>query len=228
VDSPDAVKLPLKLAVAILKDANGVIDLDLPVSGDLNDPEFRYGPIIWKAIVNLLTRIVTSPFRALGALFGGEEDLLNTVNFEAGKDNVPPPEQEKLARLLEALRQRPQLKLAVTGRYNSASDGQAIRQLQARRAVAEATGMQLEPGEDPGPVDFGSYQSQEKLKEIFIARYGQVDPSELKELGDRRANAISAYMTGPGGLSPDRVAVRPCEDAKDDEIQASLDLDAMD
>jgi len=284
VDSPDAVKLPLKLAVAILKDANGVIDLDLPVSGDLNDPEFRYGPIIWKAIVNLLTKIVTSPFRALGALFGGGEDLLNTVNFEAGKGDIPPPEQEKLAKLLEALRQRPQLKLAVTGRYNSASDGRAIRQLQARRAVAEATGMQLEPGEDPGPVDFGSYQSQEKLKEMLINRYGQeaydvlnpvvkpveekiqtkkskkktdksqadstqaaedpaelakrlfaelvkqeqVDPAALKELGDRRAKAISAYMTGPEGLSADRVTIKPCEDTKDDEIPASLDLDAMD
>jgi hypothetical protein len=173
VDSPDAVKLPLKLAVAILKDANGVIDLDLPVSGDLNDPEFRYGPIIWKAIVNLLTKIVTSPFRALGALFGGDEELLNTVSFEAGKGSVPPPEQEKLVKLLEALRQRPQLKLIVTGRFNSEADGQAIKQLQIRRSVAEAMGMQIEEGEDPGPVDFSNPQSQERLKEMFINRYGQ-------------------------------------------------------
>ena len=173
VESPDAVHLPLKLAVAILKDANGVIDIDLPVSGDLNDPEFRYGPLIWKAIVNLLTRLVTSPFRALGALFGGGEDLLNAVNFDAGKGDVPPPEQEKLVKLLNALRQRPQLKLVVTARYNSDSDGQAIRQLQVRRAVAEANGMELEPGEDPGPVDFSNPRSQEKLAAIFIERYGR-------------------------------------------------------
>lgn len=172
VDSPDAVKVPLRLAVAILKDADGVIDIGLPVSGNLDDPEFRYGPLIWKALVNLLTKIVTSPFKALGALFGGDDEILNTVNFEAGKADVPPPEQEKLAKLLDALRQRPQLKLIVTGRYNTDSDGQAIRQLQIRRAVAEATGSGLAPGEDPGPVDFSSPQSQERLKEIFIERYG--------------------------------------------------------
>jgi hypothetical protein len=284
VDSPDAVKLPLKLAVAILKDANGVIDLDLPVSGDLNDPEFRYGPIIWKAIVNLLTKIVTSPFRALGALFGGDEELLNTVSFEAGKGNIPPPEQEKLVRLLEALRQRPQLKLIVTGRYNSQSDGQAIRQLQVRRSVSEAMGMQLEAGEDPGPVDFSNPQSREKLKEMLINRYGQEaydvlnpaakpvdekaktkkakkksdakqadktqvseDPGELakrlfsdlvkreqvelsvlKQLADKRAQAIVTQMTAADGLQADRVMIKPSEGTSDDGIPASLDLDAMD
>jgi len=173
VESPDAVKLPLKLAVAILKDADGVIDIGLPVSGNLDDPEFRYGPLIWKALVNLLTKIVTSPFQALGTLFGGAEETLNTVNFEAGRAEMPPPEQEKLAKLLEALSHRPQLKLIVTGRYNPDSDGQAIRQLQVRRAVVEATGLELGPGEDPGPVDFSNPQSQERLKDIFIERYGR-------------------------------------------------------
>ena len=71
VDSPDAVNLPLDLAIALLKDSSGRIDIGLPVSGDLNDPQFSYGQLVWKALVNLLTKIVTSPFRALGSLFGG-------------------------------------------------------------------------------------------------------------------------------------------------------------
>lgn len=71
VESPDAVSLPLQLAVALLKDRNGVIDIDLPVRGTLDDPKFRLGPIIWKAVVNLLLKIVTSRFRLLGNLFGG-------------------------------------------------------------------------------------------------------------------------------------------------------------
>ena len=72
VDSPDAMKLPLDLAIALLEDSNGIIDLDLPVSGSLDDPQFSYGRIIWKAIVNVLTKLVTAPFRALGKLLGDE------------------------------------------------------------------------------------------------------------------------------------------------------------
>ena len=70
-DSKDAAPIPLKLAVALLKDRNGVIDVNLPVTGTLDDPKFRLGPIIWKAVLGLLTKIVTAPFAALGALFGG-------------------------------------------------------------------------------------------------------------------------------------------------------------
>jgi uncharacterized protein involved in outer membrane biogenesis len=180
VESPDAVKLPLKLAVALLMDANGVIDIDLPVSGDLDDPEFRYGPLIWKALVNLLTKIVTSPFRLLGSLFGGgEEEILDIVNFDPGESNVPPPEREKLARLLEALRQRPQLTIAVTGRYNSDSDGEVIREFKIRRALAEASGTVLEPGEDPGAVEFSNPKAQQGLAGLFIGRYGQEEYDKL-------------------------------------------------
>ncbi|HSM90329.1 MAG TPA: DUF748 domain-containing protein, partial [Desulfobacterales bacterium] len=100
VESPDAVDLPLDLAVALLEDSNGVIDLGLPVSGNLDSPEFSYGALIWKALGNLITKIVTSPFRALGALVpGGGEEAFNTVAFEPGRPDVPPPEKEKLAKL---------------------------------------------------------------------------------------------------------------------------------
>jgi hypothetical protein len=173
VESPDAIHLPLDLAIAILKDSNGVIDLDLPVTGNLDDPDFHYGRIVWKAIVNVLTKLVTAPFRALGALFGSGEELLDAVTFDPGSKDIPPPEQEKLLKLLEVLQKRPQLKLTVTGRYSSDTDGQAIKELQVRRAVAEASGMKLEPGENPGPVDFSSPDSQQKLAAMYVSRYGQ-------------------------------------------------------
>lgn len=173
IESADAMNLPLDLAVALLRDSNGLINMDLPITGSLEDPEFRYGPLVWKALVNLLTKIVTAPFKALGGLLGGEEKLLNTIIFEAGRYEIPPPEQEKLVKLLVALRKRPKLKLVVTGRYNSDSDGEAIKQLKVRRAVAEATGMRLAPGEEPGPVDFSNPDSLEKLSKILIERYGQ-------------------------------------------------------
>ncbi len=117
VESPDAVGVPLKLAVALLKDRNGVIDLDLPVTGDLDDPQFRIGPIVWKVFVNLLTKAVTAPFALLGSLFGGGEEV-NLIAFPAGDAAVAPAEGGKLANLAKALTERPGLELTVPAVFN--------------------------------------------------------------------------------------------------------------
>jgi len=112
VESPDAVHLPLKLAVALLRDRNGVIDLDLPMSGSLDDPTFRIGPIIWKMFVNLIVKVATAPFALLGHLFGGGEHM-NVVEFQPGSAELARSAQEQLAGLVKALSERPQLKLDV-------------------------------------------------------------------------------------------------------------------
>jgi hypothetical protein len=90
VDSPDAMKLPLDLAIALLQDSNGIIDLDLPISGSLDDPQFSYGKIVWKAIVNVLTKLVTAPFRALGNLLGISAEKLESVDFDPGSSALLP------------------------------------------------------------------------------------------------------------------------------------------
>ena len=113
VESPDAVHVPLKIAVALLKDRNGVIDLDLPMSGSLDDPKFRIGPIIWKAFVNVLTKVATAPFALLGHMFGGGNEHLNIVEFAAGSAELEKPAQDQLGSLAKALQERPQLKLDV-------------------------------------------------------------------------------------------------------------------
>jgi len=112
VDSPEAMHLPLKIAVALLKDRNGVIDIDLPMSGSLDDPSFRIGPIIWKAFVNLIVKAATAPFALLGHLFGGGEHM-NVIEFAAGEAELDPPGREQLASMVKALKERPQLKLDV-------------------------------------------------------------------------------------------------------------------
>jgi hypothetical protein len=173
VESPDAVTLPLDLAIALMRDAKGIINIGLPVTGSLDDPEFRLGPLIWKALTNLLTRIVTSPFRALGALFGAGDETLDAVAFEPGSSSVPPPEQEKLDILKKALLERPQLKLAITGSYDREADGQVIRDRDVRRALAESSGAVLEPGEDPDPVDFNDPEVVQRLTALFVERHGQ-------------------------------------------------------
>ncbi len=112
VESPDAVHLPLKIAVALLKDRNGLIDLDLPMSGSIDDPSFRIGPIIWKMVVNLIVKVATAPFALLGHLFGGGEHM-NILEFAAGSAALDKAAQDQLAGLRKALAERPQLKLDV-------------------------------------------------------------------------------------------------------------------
>ena len=84
VDSPEAKNLPIRLAIALLKDSNGVIDLDIPITGSLDDPQFRIAPIVWQAIVNVVTKVATAPFRFIAGLVGGGEDM-DSMAFTSDK-----------------------------------------------------------------------------------------------------------------------------------------------
>jgi hypothetical protein len=128
---------------------------------------------------NLLTKIVTAPFRALAALFGGEEVDLETVAFEPGRSDLPPPEKEKLHKLVMALEQRPQLKLIVQGRYSPEADGLYMKDWRLRRQLASSLGIELGPNEDPGPVAYDDPKTQKRIKELFIERLGQPAMAEL-------------------------------------------------
>jgi Domain of Unknown Function (DUF748) len=112
VESPDAIHLPLKIAIALLKDRNGVIDVDFPVTGSLDNPQFKIGPLIWKAVLNLLTKIATAPFALLGHLFGGGEQL-NYIDFHPGSAVLDAPQHDKLVALVKALQEKAKLELDV-------------------------------------------------------------------------------------------------------------------
>lgn len=139
-ESKDAVSLPVKLAVALLKDRNGVIDLNLPVTGSLDDPKFRLGPIIWKVFVNILEKAVTAPFALLGSLFGGGPDL-QFVDFQPGDAKLDPVGVEKAQSIVKALDARPQLKIeipiAVVGDLDRPSLIEAKYQAQLQDALTE-------------------------------------------------------------------------------------------
>jgi hypothetical protein len=140
VDSPDAVHLPLKLAVALLKDRNGVIDVPLPISGSLDDPQFKIGPIIWHAFVNLLAKVATAPFAALGRLFGGShgEDM-KYIDFAPGSAELDDASKEKLASLSKALHEHTQLQLDVPIVYSKDLDTPELaRRRLSQRLVARA------------------------------------------------------------------------------------------
>jgi hypothetical protein len=110
--SKEAVSWPIKLAVSLLKDRNGVIDLSLPVTGSLDDPQFRLAPIIWKVFVNLLEKAVTAPFALLGSLFGGGPDI-QFIGFQPGMSTLDAAATDKVKTVAKALIERPQLKIEV-------------------------------------------------------------------------------------------------------------------
>jgi hypothetical protein len=135
VESPEAMHLPLKLAVALLRDRNGVIDLALPMTGSLDDPHFAIGPLIWKVFVNVIEKAATAPFALLGHLFGGGEHM-NIVEFAAGSAELTPPAQSQLAALTKALSERPQLKLDVPIVASARLDRPQLARAQLTRELA--------------------------------------------------------------------------------------------
>ncbi|GAB6141542.1 hypothetical protein JCM14076_22710 [Methylosoma difficile] len=140
VDNPNAVTIPIKLAVALLKDSSGKIKFDVPVTGSLEDPRFNLGAVIADAFMNSLSKIAASPFNAIASLFGGEAKSLSSVNFAPGSAKLEPTELEKLEKVAKALQARKALSLEVKGAAFQDQDWLAIRhdalfdQLKNRRA----------------------------------------------------------------------------------------------
>jgi Domain of Unknown Function (DUF748) len=127
VDNPDAVSLPLGLAIALLKDSDGKIKLDVPLTGSLEDPEFSIGGIIVDALVNVLTKIVTSPFNAIASLVGSEENL-SAIGFAPGKDALDAKEMKKLDDVAKALKEKTMLNLEIKGAAFEEQDWPILRE----------------------------------------------------------------------------------------------------
>jgi hypothetical protein len=127
VSSPDATKLPVRLAVAILKDRDGKIVLDVPIEGSLDDPDFKVHKVVIRAISNLLTKIATSPFSVLGAAFGGRSQDISGVDFTPGSAGLQPAGKTKLDLLAKALYERPALQLAIDGSVDPVQDRDGLQ-----------------------------------------------------------------------------------------------------
>ncbi|MDP2756124.1 MAG: DUF748 domain-containing protein [Desulfurivibrionaceae bacterium] len=160
IESPSAMDLPLDLAIALLTDSAGKIDIAMPIRGNVDHPEFSYGHVIRQALFNLLSKIVTAPFRSLGSLFGGNSKNPDIILFEPGRSELAPPEQEKIKNLAEALAKREQLKLTVHGGFEPGLDGAAIKRSQLRRTLVQQFST------IPGPMAFDNAKTQRALEKL--------------------------------------------------------------
>lgn len=240
-DSKDKVPLPIKLAVALLKDRNGVIDLQLPVTGSMDDPQFKLGPIIWKAFVGLLDRIVTSPFRALGALFGGGEEL-SYVDFKPGSAELDAEQVGKLDKLGKALIERPQLHLDIPLSVASDADAAALNQTAFNAALAPylPKSNTVTPQQRLGALT-ALYKKQLNADPVFSAatdpkadvtaehiaalerellpRFA-ISAADRDELTHQRASTVQMALLANSELSPERIfmTVRPNETQSPDGV----------
>ena len=150
VDSPDATKLPVTLAVALLKNRRGEIDINLPISGSLDDPQFSIGGLIWRVIGNLFVKAVSSPFALLGSLFGGEGGELSSVDFAPGRATIEPQAQERLEKLSRALVDRPGLRLEIEAHVDPEADREGAKRASIERKVrAQKREDQAQSGGEP-------------------------------------------------------------------------------
>ncbi len=240
--------LPLELAVALLADSKGRIDLEIPVRGNLNDPQFDMGAIVARAVGNVLKRIVSAPFRALAGLFGGDDEQPGGVAFAPGSAELSPPAEEKVAQLAQGLEQRPQLGLEVRGAYDPARDLEALRMRTARQDVARAAGPR-------GPPDLSDAKTIRVMEKLYLERGGDretmrtlrkeneryarallqqiafltlVDPDAAQALAYDRAEAVRTRLVEQG-VHPARVRVGDAVEtqASEREVVAELALTAQ-
>ena len=135
VESPDATHLPVRLAIALLKDRDGKIVLDVPVQGDLSDPKFRVGKVVVRVIENILVKVATSPFSLLGAVFGGGGEELGQQDFALGSAELSVADKSKLDSLLKGLYARPALNLEIAGSVDANGDREGLQRAAIDREI---------------------------------------------------------------------------------------------
>lgn len=236
VDSPTATSLPVKLAVALLKDRNGEIHLDLPVTGSIDDPKFSVWEVILQILGNLITKAATSPFALLGAAFGGGEEL-QYLEFDYGRTTISEQNAKKIEVLATALSEKPSLRLEIAGHVDLEADREGLKQyLLQRKVKAQKLNDLMKRGSPAVPVDevavapgeyevylTRAYRAEKFPKprniigmvkslpvpemEKLILTHLEVGEEDLRLLASQRANAVKEAMLRSGKVEADRLFI---------------------
>lgn len=236
VESPEAIEAPVKLAVALLTDRNGRINLDIPLSGSLDDPTFSVWPIIWKVIVNLITKAVTAPFTLLMSLFGGGEER-RYIEFTYGSNEMTPEGLKKIDSLAKALYERPNIKIEIAGYVDVENDTEGLKRAEFMRKIkVQKLNDMIRHGEPAlpaervsiSPPEFEKYLTRAYLVEKFpkprtvIGTAKSLPPQEMEKLmlahivvteGDlralasRRAEVVKGLLLESGKVTSDRLFI---------------------
>jgi hypothetical protein len=200
-NSPDAIKLPVKLGIALLQDRHGVISLNVPVNGRIDDPKFRLGPLIMQVFANIMVKAMTKPFALLGSLFGGGEDLDHVV-FEPGKADFAAGEVGKLDTLATALYERPALKLGIAGSIDPVKDREALARLKLEQKLGELRAKELQAaGQKVTSVDSVRLTPEDRERLLKLA-YAEAVGLVSSKASSSRAETVVAHLTTRQNFEP--------------------------
>ncbi|AFU97534.1 hypothetical protein M5M_01535 [Simiduia agarivorans SA1 = DSM 21679] len=215
INSKRLVDIPLRLALALLTDENGVADLAVPVSGTTDDPDFSVGSIIWAALRNSIMKLVTAPFNLLASLVDSEEDL-GFIEFAELSSSITPDAANKLDALKNALDQRPSLRIGIVGDVSAAE----MRQLRTQALQAMLTEKGVSPADTDALNNRWASGAATLLSERNLAvpdtpaalqkallQSQPMPVAALNELSQTRALATKQHFLNQLGLAPDRVFV---------------------
>ena len=199
VDSDESVSLPLELALAILKDRNGVIDIDLPTRGNMDDPDFKLSGLVLKAFANVITKAATAPFSMIGNLVGGDAESLQSVSFETGKAELTAEHISNLEKLSHALNSRPQLMLEIRANVDEQVDGEALKKIKLDNRLASSIGEQRVTA----------------LEKLIVGRAGQAELDRIKAsiLTTTGTPEQVAAENSKGGTDPEAIKTQAYEEA---------------
>lgn len=234
VDSPDAIKAPVSLGVSLLKDRHGQINLDIPVTGSLDDPQFKVWPIIWQIIVNIFTKALTAPFALLASLGGGGEEL-SYIEFDAGSATLNEAAMNKISSLAKALYEKPNIRMDIEGHVDPVQDGEALKRRILERKVRERKLDDLieagKPAVPVGQVKLTAGEYEKYLSRVYseanipkprnviglakslpqpemerlLLEHTAVSDGELRQLALRRAEGVKDQILKSGQVDPGRI-----------------------
>lgn len=243
VQSEDAISLPLKLALALLRDRAGKIDLNVPVEGDMNNPKFRLGGVIFDAFVNILKKLVTSPFSALASLVPGAEEL-SFVDFAPGSQDITDKGRDKLEKLATALYDRPSLRLIIRPGADPAQDRRAFQETEMQKLILEEAGLKDVPDVDLsgqiGQLPEEDYEkhlraacksadvniedlSVEEMENALRQSF-EVPDSRLMQLAEKRGTAVRDVLFADDRIEAGRVFMENAE--INDQPRVDFELEA--
>ncbi|MEP7705118.1 DUF748 domain-containing protein [Paraglaciecola sp. 25GB23A] len=212
IKSPDAMDLPLSFAVALLKDSDGVIQMNIPVTGDLGDPHFELVGAVRSAIGDAIGNIVSAPFRFLAELLGAGEEDLQRIAYPAGRSDLTPPQRQRVELLRKALVKRPALALELAGPFDLDVDGPALKR---QRAVEQLIEWLRDQGREVSSPDLTSEPTQDAMEEIFSSAYPETHLDKVREQFIREPEGRSAFdaVAYRAHLAEKVIAAQPVTDA---------------
>ncbi|WP_169999632.1 DUF748 domain-containing protein [Campylobacter sp. RM9328] len=221
VESPSAVSLPLQLAISVLQDSNNVIKLNLPVGGDLENPEFSYGGIVLQAIMQIFTDVVTSPFRLIGNMLGVENaDELASIDFTAGSDEMMKSQMKKIDEFKKITDAKKDINLIITPSYDEEVDRYAVQKRLFDRDVMMASS-KTNGTQDEVIRQMAARQFKNQPTNAYeaLVRARKIDEDTLDKLAKNRAQKLKQAMIDVG-ISADQIVVLE----KIQAVKAQMDL----